>query len=81
MYRQKHYPMNMDAIIVRIIDLPVTVKGMTVLDEEGDYNIYLNARLSGDAQAVAFRHEIEHIRNGDFYREESVADKERRIGF
>ena len=71
----------MDAIIVRTIDLPTTVKGMTVLDEEGDYNIYLNARLSGDLQAVAFRHEIEHIRRGDFYSAESVGEKERRIGF
>lgn len=71
----------MDAVIVRIIDLPITVNGMTVLDEEGDYNIYLNARLSGDAQAKAFRHEVEHIRSGDFYSEEDVREKERRIPF
>lgn len=71
----------MDSVIIRIIDLPIGVDGMTVKDSNDDFNIYLNARLSGDAQAIAFRHEVEHIRNGDFYREESVADKERRIGF
>ena len=71
----------MDAVIVRMIDLPYTIKGLTVLDEEGDYNIYLNARLSPDIQAEAFRHEVEHIKNGDFYTDESVADKERRIPF
>lgn len=71
----------MDMVIVRIIDLPHTVRGMTVLDAEGDYNVYLNARLSGDQQTIAFRHEVEHIRRGDFYRKDSVADKERRIGF
>ena len=71
----------MDAVIIRIIDLPYGVDGLTVKDSNDDFNIYLNARLSGDAQAIAFRHEVEHIRNGDFYREESVAGKERRIGF
>ena len=71
----------MDMVIVRIIDLPHTVRGMTVLDAEGDYNVYLNARLSGDQQAIAFRHEVEHIKNGDFYREEKVTDKESRIPF
>ena len=69
----------MDAVIVRIIDLPLGVKGMTVKDEEGDYNIYLNARYSPDIQAIAFRHEVKHIQNGDFYSEESVAEKERRV--
>lgn len=71
----------MDAVIIRVIDLPIGVKGMTVKDGEGDYNIYLNARYSPEEQAVAFRHEVDHIRNGDFYSEEDVAEKERRIPF
>lgn len=71
----------MDAVIVRIIDMPVGVKGITVKDAEGDYNIYLNARYSPDAQAVAFRHEVEHIKRGDFYRSGSVADKESTMPF
>lgn len=53
----------MDAIIVRIIDLPYTVKGMTVKDANGDYNVYLNGRLSSEIRANAFRHEIIHIKN------------------
>lgn len=71
----------MDAVIIRVIDLPYGVGGLTVKDSNDDYNIYLNARLSGDAQVVAFRHELDHIKNGDFYSEESVAEKERRIPF
>ena len=71
----------MDAVIIRMIDLPVTVKGLTVKDSEGDYNIYLNSRLSADVQALAFRHEVEHIRNGDFYSDESVREMEHRIPF
>ena len=66
----------MDAVICRIIDMPVGVKGLTVLDSEGDYNVYINARLSAGQRGKAFKHEIEHIRKGDFYRMDSVKDIE-----
>lgn len=62
----------MDAVIIRKIDLPTDVPGITVLDDNGDYNIYLNDRLSCDAQANAFRHEVEHIRQGHFYTYEDI---------
>jgi len=48
------------------------VDGITVLDENDDYNIYLNDRISYDAQAEAFRHEVEHIRQGHFYTYEDL---------
>lgn len=57
----------MDAVIIRVIDLPYKVGGLTVKDEEGDYNIYLNARHSGDKQAESFKHELDHIEHGHFY--------------
>ena len=61
--------------------MPDGVGGMTVKYSNDDYNIYLNARLSGDAQVIAFEHELDHIKNGDFYSEEDVAVKERRNPF
>lgn len=30
---------------------------------------------------LSFRHELEHIKNGDFYTDEDVRDKEDRIPF
>lgn len=66
----------MDAVIIRLIDLPLTVRGFTVKDENDDYNIYINARLSADIRGDAFRHEIDHIRAGHFYDARSVAEKE-----
>ncbi|QOX64238.1 hypothetical protein FRZ06_13255 [Anoxybacterium hadale] len=64
----------MDSMIVRKTNLfPVEVLGITVLDQNGDYNVYLNDKLSYDAQAEAFRHEIEHIKQGHFFRWEDVA--------
>ncbi len=59
-------------MIIRKIDLPIGVDGITVLDENGDYNVYLNARISCNAQADAFRHEVEHVRQGHFYTYEDI---------
>lgn len=53
----------MDAIIIRKVDLSLEIKGMTILDDDGNYNIYLNARLSSDAQAEALRDETTKLRN------------------
>lgn len=71
----------MDAVIIRQLDLPYGVKGVTVKDENDDYNIYINSRYSKDEQVIAFRHELEHIRRGDFYRFGSVAEKESAMPF
>lgn len=67
----------MDAVIVRLIDMPETIHGVTRKDAEGDYNIYINAKLSADGRALAFRHEVEHIRLGHFYEERPVAELEK----
>ncbi len=56
----------MSNIIVRIIDLPCTIRGYTALDDEGDYNIYLNARLSPQQQKNAYSHELKHITRNDW---------------
>jgi len=66
----------MDCIIIRVVDLPLPLKGATVLDNEGDYNVYLNAKLSADERVETYRHEIEHIRLGHFYDERPVVIKE-----
>ena len=57
----------MDCVIIRLVDLQLPIKGVTVKDDEGDYNIYINARLSEDERVDAYWHEIEHIRLGHFY--------------
>ena len=56
---------------IRIINLPSTIHGVTVKDEEGNYNIYINSSLSEDARKRAIEHELKHIDRGDF---ESLAD-------
>lgn len=56
----------MNDILLRYIPLPPAVKGLTVQDEAGDYNIYLNARLTHEAHAKTLQHEIKHINDNDF---------------
>jgi len=66
-----------DAIIVRLVDFPESIPAVTRKDSEGDYNIYINAKLSADGRAAAFRHEIDHIRRGHFYQDGPVKEKEK----
>lgn len=66
----------MDSVIIRKINLPYGVNGITVLDSCGDYNIYINDKISYDQQVVAFRHEVEHIKQGHFYSNERLAQLE-----
>lgn len=56
----------MNDYIVRYIDLPCTVKGVTVMDKDGFYNIYINSQLSFEEQKKAVHHELHHIAREDF---------------
>ena len=57
----------MDDIISRLIELPSTVNGVTVVDADGNYNVYINSRLSADEQKRAYEHELRHIQKQHFY--------------
>ena len=66
----------MDEIIVRQVDMPTDIKGMTVLDDDGNYNIYINDRLSHDMREKVYQHELTHIERGDHYRDANIFEKE-----
>lgn len=68
----------MNDIIVRIINLPASVRGVTVVDENGNYNIYINAKLAPDEQKKALEHEQRHIDNFDFESFEEIEEIEKR---
>lgn len=57
----------MENIILRKIKLPPAVRGFVILDNESDYNIYLNALNNVYVDQKTLQHEIEHIENDDFY--------------
>lgn len=53
-------------IYVRYKDFDYAVRGFTIQDEQGDYNVYINSRYSSSSQRRTFIHELKHIRNRDF---------------
>lgn len=68
----------MNNIVCRAVDLPPRVNAVTVIDENGDFNVYVNSRLSEDERQKAFRHELRHIKMRHFYKiEKSITDCER----
>ena len=70
----------MDELLIREVDLPYNIKGGTVPDENGDYNIYINKRLSPEGKVKAYRHEIAHILSGHFSDDTLTVEEKERNG-
>lgn len=68
----------MEEVIVRLIDL--TVPGVTVLDEDGNYNVYINARLSFEERKKTLAHELRHIKKDHFFDDRMIAEIEKEAG-
>ncbi len=47
-------------------DLPYSVAGVTVANEDASYTIVLNARMSHERITEAYKHEMRHIYQDDF---------------
>lgn len=52
------------------------VNGMVMPNEDGTYSIYINALASREQQRRAWRHELRHIRNNDFYNGKGIREIE-----
>ncbi len=57
----------MDDIFIRYIKLPYKIPAFTILDDNGDYNIYINTEVCPDKQRAAYMHEMYHITHNHFY--------------
>ncbi len=62
--------------IIRYVDFPIAVKGVTAMDDNGFYNIYINSRLSFEEQKRAIAHEMEHIAREDFFSYDTLEEVE-----
>ena len=63
-------------LVVRIVNLPTTISGFVSKSPDGMYNIYLNANHSCEMRHETYRHELEHILNGDFESDKRVWELE-----
>ena len=55
-----------DHIYVHLVNMDTCVHEMVRHTPTDDYVIFINARISNDAQREAFEHAVDHIRNNDF---------------
>ena len=52
-------------VFVRCIKMPQKVKGFTLPGADG-YNVYINEQRDQIGRIRAYRHEVEHINQGDY---------------
>ena len=70
----------MEHEILRLAPLPARVNAVTVVDNNGDFNIYVNEALSFEEQRRAYRHELEHIRRSHLFVNKPVKECEEEAG-
>lgn len=58
----------MDNIRTIYCDLPTSIGGFTVATADDYFTIVINQNLSYYKNLETYRHELEHIKNGDFDR-------------
>lgn len=67
-------------IFVRMIGLPDTVPAVVLPNDDGTFDIYINANLPEEMQNRALEHELEHIRRDHLYNDDPVGLNEREAG-
>ena len=53
---------------VRRVPLPLSVYGVTLLNNDGSFDIYLNSRHPKQKQDETLTHELNHIQQDHFYK-------------
>ena len=62
---------------VRVVPLPPKVEGVTLPNDDGTFDVYINARLSPARRQETLEHELRHIRGDHFYLDMPVSRMER----
>ena len=58
----------MQGVRTLLYDLPYTIKAYTVANADLSHTIVINAHLNQEARIKAYKHELEHISNEDYYK-------------
>lgn len=65
---------------VRLVALPPAVEGVTVPNDDGTFDVYINSKLPLEKQGQVLMHELEHIKKDHFYNEDPVWINEAEAG-
>lgn len=60
-----------DNIRVILVDMPIGYRAFT-LPKNGFYTVYINSRYCREQNEISLKHEIRHIKNGDYDKKSSV---------
>ena len=55
----------MNRVFFHRVPLPMTIKGVTIPDPDGDYTVIINDQLCPETQEEIASHELAHIRHHD----------------
>ena len=69
-----------NSVFIRTIALPHTVRAVTLPNDDGTFDVYVNANLPDALQIAAIEHELNHIRKDHFYDENPVWLNEQEAG-
>lgn len=70
----------MGDIFIRFVSFPtLRIYGATALDENGDYSIFIDERLSNEMKLATYQHEVMHIKKNHFSTDISAIDAEYEI--
>ena len=59
---------------IKLIDFPnVSSAGVSASNGDGTFTIFINARFCKQKQLEALAHEIKHLEENHFYREDNIA--------
>ena len=63
---------------VRVVNFPKGVNrvGLVLLNSDGTYSVYINAKASEAQKKKAMRHEYNHMANDDLYGDKDIRDVE-----
>ena len=59
-------------IFIRSVPLPSAVRAVTLPNDDGTFDIYINSNLPEELQHNALTHELKHIRKAHFYNDDPV---------
>lgn len=55
-----------EGIFTYYVDLPTTIRSFVVSNNDMSFTILINSRMGSNQQLLAYIHEMEHIKNGDY---------------
>lgn len=67
-------------IYVRMVHLPDAIRAVTLPNDDGSFDIYINNALPELLQNRALEHELRHINMNHFYNEDPVTQNETEAG-